>query len=65
MKSFKQMKDTIKNIVKKIDGIQVVFTQVAGGVKVTIDGSELDTYPDQRRAEKMANEFVKLLRIKK
>ena len=45
---------------KKINGLPVVFTNAPGGrVKVTIDGDELDTYPSQADAEKMAKEFLK------
>jgi hypothetical protein len=44
----------------------VTFTNVLGGkVKVTIDGDELDTYPTQAEAEKMAKEFLRQYKINK
>ena len=54
----------MSSVTKKINGMPVVYTTAPGGVKVTIDGDELDTYPDQRKAEKMATEFVKQMKDK-
>ena len=64
MKTFKQLKGSLSSVTKKINGMPVVYTTAPGGVKVTIDGDELDTYPDQRKAEKMATEFVKQMKDK-
>ena len=57
----KKLKDLrTKEQSKKINGYPVTFTNVLGGkVKVTIDGDELDTYPTQAEAEKMAKEFLR------
>jgi hypothetical protein len=56
----KKLKDIrTKEQSKKINGYLVTFTNALGGkVKVTIDGDELDTYPTQAEAEKMAKEFL-------
>jgi hypothetical protein len=58
MKTLKDLRS--KSETKKINGYPVTFTNAPGGkVKVTIDGDELDTYPTQAEAEKMAKEFMK------
>jgi hypothetical protein len=58
MKNLKDLRS--KSETKKINGYPVTFTNAPGGkVKVTIDGDELDTYPTQTEAEKMAKEFMK------
>lgn len=58
MKTLKELR--AKTTSKKINGYPVTFTNAPGSkVKVTIDGEELDTYPDQAQAEKMAKEFLK------
>ena len=58
MKTLKDLRS--KSETKKINGYPVTFTNAPGGkIKVTIDGDELDTYPTQAEAEKMAKEFMK------
>jgi hypothetical protein len=59
MKTLKKFKAEMAQS-KKINGWPVTFTNAPGGkVKVSIDGDELDTYPSQADAEKMAKEFLK------
>jgi hypothetical protein len=59
MKTLKKFKAEMVQS-KKINGWPVTFTNAHGGkVKVSIDGDELDTYPSQADAEKMAKEFLK------
>lgn len=56
MKTLKELRSNTK----KINGYPVTFKNVPGGkIKVSIDGDELDTYPTQSEAEKMAKEFLK------
>jgi predicted transcriptional regulator len=62
MKTFAQLKGSLKSSTKKINGMPVVFTTGPGGVSVKIDGDELDTYPNQGQAEKMALAFIKQLK---
>lgn len=58
MKTLKDIRS--KSQTKKMNGYPVTFTNAPGGkVKVTIDGDELDSYPTQAEAEKMAKEFMK------
>lgn len=58
MKKLKELRS--KSQTKKMSGYPVTFTNAPGGkVKVTIDGDELDTYPTQAEAEKMAKEFLR------
>ena len=58
MKKLKDLRS--KSQTKKINGYPVTFTNAPGAkIKVTIDGDELDTYPTQAEAEKMAKEFMK------
>lgn len=58
MKTLKELRK--KSMTKKMNGYPVTFTNAPGSkVKVTIDGDELDTYPNQQQAEKMAKEFLK------
>lgn len=58
MKTLKELRSTSQT--KKINGYPVTFTNAPGGkVKVAIDGDELDTYPTQAEAEKMAKEFLR------
>lgn len=58
MKTLKELRQ--KSQTKKMNGYPVTFTNAPGSkVKVTIDGDELDTYPNQQQAEKMAKEFLK------
>jgi len=58
MKTLKELRQ--KSMTKKMNGYPVTFTNAPGSkVKVTIDGDELDTYPNQQQAEKMAKEFLK------
>jgi hypothetical protein len=59
MKTLKKFKAEMVQS-KRINGWPVTFTNAPGGkVKVSIDGDELDTYPSQADAEKMAKEFLK------
>tara|TARA_R110000868_G_scaffold2735_2_gene19057 strand:- start:314 stop:508 length:195 start_codon:yes stop_codon:yes gene_type:complete len=64
MKTFKQLTESLSTVTKKIKGVPVVYTTTPKGVKVTIDGDELDTYPNQGKAEKMAIEFIKQMKDK-
>lgn len=58
MKTLRELRK--KSMTKKMNGYPVTFTNAPGSkVKVTIDGDELDTYPNQQQAEKMAKEFLK------
>ena len=43
---------------KRIKGVRVVITKGSEGFTAFIDGEKLDTYRNQREAERMASEFV-------
>jgi len=48
----------------KIDRVPVMIHKEVSGFVVYIDGDRLDSYKNQREAEKMAKQFVKQLKGK-
>lgn len=71
MKTFAQLREKLNRhpsgkmvFNKKIDRIPVMIHKEVSGFVVYIDGDRLDSYKNQREAEKMAKQFVKQLKGK-
>jgi len=61
MKTFKDLRNTKKNLIskKRIDGILIGVEKIGNEFIAVVDGDKLDTYKSKAEAEKAALQFVK------
>ena len=61
MKTFKDLRNTKKNLVskKRVDGIHIGVEKMGNEFIAIVDGDRLDTYKSKAEAEKAALQFVK------